>query len=63
MSKEKIITFDPDEYVICPECEAEDKDNDEDYSHDFWIDNDDIWHFECFNCNHEWLAKAERKVK
>jgi len=54
--------FDVDKPIVCPKCGAPDIEEEEgEYKHSWWIDMDGVWHFECFDCNHEWKARLRGK--
>jgi len=39
----------------CPNCGA----MGEEYL-DWWIDSQGVWHWNCFECKHEWQVKEEK---
>lgn len=56
--------FVPDIPVSCPKCNATEDDMDSnDYEHNWYIDALGVWHFTCFNCEHEWKAIVMRREK
>lgn len=38
----------------CPECKTDEE------NLDWWIDMSGLWHWRCFECEHEWIAATER---
>jgi len=57
----ELPVFNPDEPIVCPKCGAPFKEENWKHKHSWWIDSNFVWHIKCYNCEHEWKAKAERK--
>ena len=47
----------------CPYCKTEIELNGDNATATYWMDNEGIFHWECFECEHEWLGNKNGELK
>jgi hypothetical protein len=61
--KKDLPKFDADKPTVCPKCGSVGGEDAHGIIHSWWMDSDGIFHWTCWDCEHEWLAVAEDKKK